>query len=116
MASVATTGSRPRSERVALSYLYISTPAGVAPENPLFARFLVVICVALSAISESGEQRCCQVDRGHVSLEGRTNGGNPDRSLLSKKVPHPTRERGAGQRTNLAFPNAREDDERGGGA
>ena len=40
----------------------------------------------------------------------------PTPRLLSKKTPHPTRERGAGQRTDLAFPNAREDDERGGGA
>jgi hypothetical protein len=35
---------------------------------------------------------------------------------FSKKTPHPTRERGAGQHTDLAFPNAPEDDERGGGA
>jgi hypothetical protein len=33
-----------------------------------------------------------------------------------RKTPHPTRERGAGQHTDLAFPNAPEDDERGGGA
>jgi hypothetical protein len=33
-----------------------------------------------------------------------------------KKTPHPTRERGAGQRTDLDFPDAPEDDERGGGA
>jgi hypothetical protein len=40
----------------------------------------------------------------------------PTPRLLSEKTPHPTRERGAGQRTDLAFPNACEDDERGGGA
>ena len=40
----------------------------------------------------------------------------PTPRLLSTKTPHPTRERGAGQRTDLAFPNAPEDDERVGGA
>jgi hypothetical protein len=36
----------------------------------------------------------------------------PTPRLLSKKTPHPTREGGAGQHTDLAFPNAPEDDER----
>jgi hypothetical protein len=40
----------------------------------------------------------------------------PTARRLSKKTPHPTGERGAGQHTNLEFPNAPEDDERGGGA
>jgi hypothetical protein len=40
----------------------------------------------------------------------------PTPRLLSKKTPHPTGERGAGQRTDLDFPDAPEDDERGGGA
>ena len=40
----------------------------------------------------------------------------PTPRLLSKKTPHPTRERGAGQCTDLVFPHAPEDDERGGGA
>ena len=50
--------------------------------------------------------------------EGRCYGGSSSDTPrhLSKKTPHPTRERRAGQCTDLAFPNAPEDDERGGGA
>jgi hypothetical protein len=40
----------------------------------------------------------------------------PTARCLSKKTPHPTRERRAGQRTDPRFPDAREDDEEGGGA
>jgi hypothetical protein len=53
---------------------------------------------------------------GHVYREGGRMAAVPTPRLLSKKTPHPTRERGAGQCTDLAFPNAPEDDERGGGA
>jgi hypothetical protein len=54
----------------------------------------------------------------HVHRGGRRYGGNSSDTprRFSMKTPHPTRERGAGQCTDLAFPNAPEDDERGGGA
>jgi len=54
--------------------------------------------------------------RGHVYPAACSIEVIPSPGLLSKKTPHPTRERGAGQRTDLVFPSAREDDERGGGA
>jgi hypothetical protein len=68
-----------------------------------------------------GNLRARRVKMSVTSTVGVTSTGRrtllvvvPTPRLLSKKTPHPTRERRAGQRTDPAFPNAREDDERGG--